>query len=162
MLQSSEQANVRVSVFETLPRQTYEDNPRTWTMALHWSRRNVEQCLPPELFAALSSAHTNPWHEPSHDEAQSLPVVDGKTGEVLVAAKVDDGRRVVRRKLRDLFRRGIDVRFGYKLAGVDTSGEGVTATFENGEVVRVDVIVGADGGELRLAGLGECWLADVW
>ncbi|KAK1849775.1 hypothetical protein CCHR01_07593 [Colletotrichum chrysophilum] len=134
-----------VSVFETLPRQTYEDNPRTWTMALHWSRRNVEQCLPPELFAALSSAHTNPWHEPSHDEAQSLPVVDGKTGEVLVAAKVDDGRRVVRRKLRDLFRRGIDVRFGYKLAGVDTSGEGVTATFENGEVVRVDVIVGADG-----------------
>ncbi|KAI8224519.1 FAD-dependent monooxygenase cctM [Colletotrichum sp. SAR 10_77] len=101
-------ANVRVSVFETLPRQTYEDNPRTWTMALHWSRRNVEQCLPPELFAALSSAHTNPWHEPSHDEAQSLPVVDGKTGEVLVAAKVDDGRRVVRRKLRDLFRQGID------------------------------------------------------
>lgn len=131
-------------------------------MALHWSRRNVEQCLPPELFAALSSAHTNPWHEPSHDEAQSLPVVGGKTGEVLVAAKVDDGRRVLRRKLRDLFRRGIDVRFGYKLAGVDASGERVTATFENGEVVRVDVFVGADGGELRLAGLGECWLADVW
>ncbi|KAJ0280751.1 hypothetical protein COL940_006072 [Colletotrichum noveboracense] len=114
-------------------------------MALHWSRRNVEQCLPPELFAALSSAHTNPWHEPSHDEAQSLPVVDGKTGEVLIAAKVDDGRRVVRRKLRDLFRRGIDVRFGYKLAGVDTSGGGVTATFETGEVVCVDVLVGADG-----------------
>ncbi|KAF4872472.1 FAD-dependent monooxygenase cctM [Colletotrichum siamense] len=145
LAQGLKKANVRVSVFETLPRQTYEDNPRTWTMALHWSRRNVEQCLPPELFAALSSAHTNPWHEPSHDEAQSLPVVDGKTGEVLVAAKVDDGRRVVRRKLRDLFRRGIDVRFGYKLAGVDTSGEGVTATFENGEVVRVDVLVGADG-----------------
>lgn len=80
--------------------------------------------------------------------------MDCKTGEVLVAAKVDDGRRVVRRKLRDLFRRGIDVRFGYKLAGVDTSGEGVTATFENGEVVRVDVLVGADGGELRLAGPG--------
>ncbi|KAI8235454.1 hypothetical protein K4K55_004263 [Colletotrichum sp. SAR 10_96] len=108
LAQGLKKANVRVSVFETLPRQTYEDNPRTWTMALHWSRRNVEQCLPPELFAALSSAHTNPWHEPSHDEAQSLPVVDGKTGEVLVAAKVDDGRRVVRRKLRDLFRRGID------------------------------------------------------
>ncbi|KAI8153967.1 FAD-dependent monooxygenase cctM [Colletotrichum sp. SAR 10_70] len=108
LAQGLKKANVRVSVFETLPRQTYEDNPRTWTMALHWSRRNVEQCLPPELFAALSSAHTNPWHEPSHDEAQSLPVVDGKTGEVLVAAKVDDGRRVVRRKLRDLFRQGID------------------------------------------------------
>ncbi|KAF0325702.1 hypothetical protein GQ607_007144 [Colletotrichum asianum] len=145
LAQGLKKANVRVSVFETLPRQTYEDNPRTWTMALHWSRRNVEQCLPPELFAALSSAHTNPWHEPSHDEAQSLPVVDGKTGEVLVAAKVDDGRRVVRRKLRDLSRRGIDVRFGYKLAGVDTSGEGVTATFENGEVLCVDVLVGADG-----------------
>ncbi|KAF5520813.1 FAD-dependent monooxygenase cctM [Colletotrichum aenigma] len=145
LAQGLKKANVRVSVFETLPRQTYEDNPRTWTMALHWSRRNVEQCLPPELFAALSSAHTNPWHEPSHDEAQSLPVVGGKTGEVLVAAKVDDGRRVVRRKLRDLFRRGIDVRFGYKLAGVDASGERVTATFENGEVVRVDVFVGADG-----------------
>ncbi|KAH9231177.1 hypothetical protein K456DRAFT_1726870 [Colletotrichum gloeosporioides 23] len=145
LAQGLKKANVRVSVFETLPRQTYEDNPRTWTMALHWSRRNVEQCLPPELFAALSSAHTNPWHEPSHDEAQSLPVVDGKTGEVLIAAKVDDGRRVVRRKLRDLFRRGIDVRFGYKLAGVDTSGGGVTATFETGEVVCVDVLVGADG-----------------
>ncbi|KAF9870872.1 hypothetical protein CkaCkLH20_11544 [Colletotrichum karsti] len=143
--QGLKKANIRVSVFEGMSQDTYDNNPRTWTMALHWSRRNVEQCLPAHLFRDLFLAYTNPWQEPSQEQAQSLPISDGKTGELLFAAPVDDARRVVRQKLRNLFRQELNVNFGHELLEVKIHQGEVVLAFQHGESITADIVIGADG-----------------
>lgn len=113
-------------------------------MALHWSRHNVERSFPENIYKDMTSTYTNPWQEPSPEEAAALPIVDGKTGASLVKVKVDDARRVVRGRLRDLFRREIDVHYGFKLTKVEAKDK-VYTTFENGDTIQADVLVGADG-----------------
>jgi len=117
-------------------------------MALHWATPNVEACLPPELFARLNEAQTDPWAVLSDGDARTIPLMNGKTGELLTYVKAEGPRRVQRGRLRDLFGTGLDIQFGMKLDSVSVEGDTVTATFNDGvEVRRGRYLVGADGRE---------------
>ncbi|KAI3572694.1 putative monooxygenase [Fusarium oxysporum f. sp. albedinis] len=115
-------------------------------MALHWSTPNVEACLPPKLFEQLQTAQTDPWTVLTDEDAKTIPMVNGKTGELLTYVKAEGPRRVHRGRLRDLFRNGVDVHFGMELTDFSVEGDIVTARFNNGSEARKGFyLVGADG-----------------
>lgn len=118
-------------------------------MALHWSIQHIEACLPPRIFEQLKSAENNPWEEQDPTETGGIPVINGRTGELLAKVPMPHPKRIVRGKLRDLFRKDIDVQFGQILTNLQVDEDGVTATFNDGEkTVKGAVLIGADGGKL--------------
>lgn len=123
-------------------------------MALHSALPYLESILPPELRAKLNSATTNPWSEPDPAIAAAIPFVNGATGELMAKIPMPSPKRVIRGKLRDLLRTGVEVRFGMGLTGIRVEDDGVVAVFD-GEEVKGSVLVGADGG--RVSSL-FCWL----
>ncbi|KAJ4148686.1 hypothetical protein NW765_017553 [Fusarium oxysporum] len=144
--QGLKRSNISVEVFERQSYQKYTERAGTWGMALHWSTPNVEDCLPLKLFAQLQTAQTDPWTVLSDEDAKTIPMVNGKTGELLTYVKAEGPRRVHRGRLRDLFRTGVDVHFGMELTDFRVEGDMVTAIFNNGSEARKGFyLVGADG-----------------
>lgn len=142
-------AGISATIFEKCSEKEYEERSGKWTMALHWSIQHIEACLPPKIFEQLKSAETNPWEEQDPAEAGSIPVVNGRTGELMAKVPMPHPKRIVRGKLRDLFRKDIDVQFGHILTDLQVDEEGVTAIFNKGEkTVKGAVLIGADGGKL--------------
>lgn len=121
-------------------------------MALHWSIRHIEACLPSEYFAELNSAETNRFGEQDFHVAENIPVVNGHNGRLLANVPMPSPRRIVRGKLRDLFRQGIEVEFGQALTDFHVGPDGVTAIFNNGEkTAKGTMLIGADGGKNNAA-----------
>ncbi|KAJ6006717.1 hypothetical protein N7451_004661 [Penicillium sp. IBT 35674x] len=144
--QGLKKAGISATVFEKYREDEYEERSGKWTMALHWSIQHIEACLPPKIFEQLKSAETNPWEEQDPAEAGSIPVVNGRTGELLARVPMPHPKRIVRGKLRNLFRNDIDVQFGYTLTDLQVNEEGVTAIFNKGEkTVKGAVLIGTDG-----------------
>ncbi|KAJ5528148.1 hypothetical protein N7513_012307 [Penicillium frequentans] len=144
--QGLKQAGISATVFERYREGEYEERSGKWTMALHWSLQHIEACLPPKIFEQLKSAEANPWEEQDPTEAGSIPVVNGRTGELLARVPMPHPKRIVRGKLRDLFRKDIDVQFGHILTDLQVNNEIVTATFNEGEkTVKGAVLIGTDG-----------------
>jgi 2-polyprenyl-6-methoxyphenol hydroxylase-like FAD-dependent oxidoreductase len=75
---------------------------------------------------------------------------DGSTGEKMVEPHFPGVRRVNIRKTKEVWREGLDIKYGKKIVGIEVlDGEegGVKARFEDGtSSERADVIMGADGG----------------
>ncbi|OAG13242.1 FAD/NAD(P)-binding domain-containing protein [Alternaria alternata] len=152
--QGLKRANISVAVFEQHSLEKYVERAGVWSMALHWATPNVEACLPPELFARLNEAQTDPWAVLSDGDARTIPLMNGKTGELLTYVKAEGPRRVQRGRLRDLFGTGLDIQFGMKLDSVSVEGDTVTATFNDGvEVRRGRYLVGADGPRSKVRSL---------
>ncbi|KAJ5887310.1 hypothetical protein N7504_011357 [Penicillium tannophilum] len=144
--QGLKKAGISATIFEKCSEKEYEERSGKWTMALHWSIQHIEACLPPKIFEQLKSAETNPWEEQDPAEAGSIPVVNGRTGELMAKVPMPHPKRIVRGKLRDLFRKDIDVQFGHILTDLQVDEEGVTAIFNKGEkTVKGAVLIGADG-----------------
>ncbi|OJJ65499.1 hypothetical protein ASPBRDRAFT_201764 [Aspergillus brasiliensis CBS 101740] len=115
-------------------------------MALHWSIRHIEACLPSEYFAQLNSAETNRFGEQDPHVAENIPVVNGHNGKLLANVAMPSPRRIVRGKLRDLFRQGVEIEFGQALTDFHVGRDGVTAIFNNGEkTAKGTMLIGADG-----------------
>lgn len=114
-------------------------------MALHSSLPYLDSILPSDLRAKLNSTTTNPWAEPDPTIAAAIPFVNGATGELMAKIPMPSPKRVIRGKLRDLSRTGVEVRFGRRLTDIRVEDDGVIAVFD-GEEVRGNVLVGADGG----------------
>jgi 2-polyprenyl-6-methoxyphenol hydroxylase-like FAD-dependent oxidoreductase len=53
--------------------------------------------------------------------------------------------RLATRLADEAVRRGIRIDFGRRLTGVEASGDGIVATFEDGSTGRADLLIGADG-----------------
>ena len=86
-------------------------------MALHWGADYISKCLPEDLVARLPEAMTNATIEVTPEQDQTLEFLNGATGEVVSAIKGGSTKRVVRRKLRELFATGLDVQVSLKLQG---------------------------------------------
>ena len=118
-------------------------------MALHWAIPHIQACLAPEIFEQLKAVETNPWEEQDPNVASNIPVVNGRSGELLANIPMPSPKRIVRGKLRDLLNMDIDVRYGQSLTDLHVGSDGITAIFNNGEtVVNGTVLIGADGGKL--------------
>ncbi|GKZ17223.1 hypothetical protein AbraCBS73388_007275 [Aspergillus brasiliensis] len=125
--QGLKKAGITAKVFERYPEQKYVERSGQWTMALHWSVPHIEACLPSQSFAQLKSAETNPFEEQDPDVAGNIPLVNGRTGKLLAEIPMPSPRRIVRGKLRDLFRQDIDVHFGQALTDLHVGPDGFAA-----------------------------------
>ncbi|GFF41027.1 hypothetical protein IFM58399_06125 [Aspergillus lentulus] len=144
LAQGLKTAGIGYTVYEQHEEETYTRRAGQWTMALHSALPYLESILPPALRAKLNSATTNPWSEPDPAIAAAIPFVNGATGELMAKIPMPSPKRVIRGKLRDLLRTGVEVRFGMGLTGIRVEDDGVVAVFD-GEEVRGSVLVGADG-----------------
>lgn len=142
-------AGIPVEVFEKQSFNKYQDRAGVWGMALHWSTYNVEACLPPEIFAHLKNAQTDPFTEVSDQFSKTIPLYNGKTGDLITHVEAEGPRRVHRGRLRDLLRTGLNVRFGKELHTFSVENSTVIASFNGGkEVWKGAYLVGADGRKL--------------
>lgn len=140
------EAGIPVEVFERQPYEKYQDRAGLWGIALHWATHNIDECLPADLAANLKSAQTDPHADIPHEASKTIPMYNGKTGDLVTHVAADGPRRVHRGRLRDFLRRGLDVRFGREMHSFSVENGVVTATFNNGEEVWTGAfLIGADG-----------------
>lgn len=132
-------------------------------MTLHWGSSHIASCLPEHLVARFNEAYADPTQSP--DAVTGLPIYNGATGELIMEMGADKPCRVSRRKMRNLFAEGIDVRYGKTFVGAEVRGKKVEVRFADGEVVQGDVLVGSDGAKSRvrsiLVGEDAAKLTDV-
>ncbi|MCJ1302300.1 hypothetical protein MMC08_005103 [Hypocenomyce scalaris] len=103
-------AGVSCTVFERETSETYITRPREWGMTLHWGAEFVLKKLPMELQEKLRSIRCNPYHDTTPGKDDFLPICNGITGEVMLKMAGDSPVRVSRRKMRELFSEGLDIR----------------------------------------------------
>lgn len=145
LAQGLKKAGIAYTIYEQHDDEAYARRAGQWTMALHSSLPYLDSILPSDLRAKLNSTTTNPWAEPDPTIAAAIPFVNGATGELMAKIPMPSPKRVIRGKLRDLLRTGVEVRFGRRLTDIRVEDDGVIAVFD-GEEVRGNVLVGADGG----------------
>ncbi|EMC99103.1 hypothetical protein BAUCODRAFT_65608 [Baudoinia panamericana UAMH 10762] len=143
-----------VTVCERDSHERYHGRPRDWGMTLHWGHKLLRQMLSPDLRQRIHEAVCNPHRGRDSEE---LVHYAGHTGEVLFRTPVTDAVRVSRRKLRMLLSEGIDIRFGKLLRSIVKTDSNVVASFEDGDHIEADLIVGCDGAHSRVRAqlLGE-------
>ncbi|KAI8250057.1 FAD-dependent monooxygenase cctM [Colletotrichum sp. SAR 10_98] len=151
-------AGIPVQVFEKQSYEKYQDRAGLWGMALHWATHNIDECLPADLAANLKDAQTDPYADIPQEASKTIPMYNGKTGDLVTHIAADGPRRVHRGRLRDFLRTGLDVRFGREMQSFSVENGVVTAAFNNeGEVWKGAFLIGADGprSKVRDASLPE-------
>ncbi|KAI8229394.1 hypothetical protein K4K57_003959 [Colletotrichum sp. SAR 10_99] len=151
-------AGIPVQVFEKQSYEKYQDRAGLWGMALHWATHNIDECLPADLAANLKDAQTDPYADIPQEASKTIPMYNGKTGDLVTHVAADGPRRVHRGRLRDFLRTGLDVRFGREMQSFSVENGVVTAAFNNeGEVWTGAFLIGADGprSKVRDASLPE-------
>ncbi|KAF4825581.1 FAD-dependent monooxygenase cctM [Colletotrichum siamense] len=144
--QGLKKAGIPVQVFEKQSYEKYQDRAGLWGMALHWATHNIDECLPADLAANLKDAQTDPYADIPQEASKTIPMYNGKTGDLVTHVAADGPRRVHRGRLRDFLRTGLDVRFGREMQSFSVENGVVTATFNNGgEVWTGAFLIGADG-----------------
>ena len=76
-------------------------------MGIHWALSQLESILPEDLTDRLSEAQNDPFFETR--ETDTLPIFNGKTGEIMRALPVARTIRVSRRKMRTFCSQGLDI-----------------------------------------------------
>ncbi len=120
--------------------------PRDWSLLIHWALPLMANLLPDDVAADLPQAMCNP-HINFDDEAESLPVYNGLTGELLFQSATPGARRITRQKLRRLLARDLDIRWGTSLSRLVPGADSVRIEFDDGAAaaLEVDYVLGADG-----------------
>ena len=114
-------------------------------MAFHWGTNYVDH-WPQNIKDDLPMAQNDPFSKMTHEEEHLLPIVNIKTGELLVRFPGPSTRRVSRTKMRLLLSRGIDIQYGKRFVNLDDHGDGVTAFFDDGTSAQGSILVGCDSG----------------
>lgn len=111
--------------------------------------------LPEHVVEKLPEAVCNPGLE-FDEEAESLPVYNGETGELLFKSRVPGARRVSRQRLRALLAKDLDdagiIRWGKRLAEFSEGGASgpVQLRFEDGSTYDADYVLGTDGSSSKV------------
>ncbi|EGO60075.1 hypothetical protein NEUTE1DRAFT_106737 [Neurospora tetrasperma FGSC 2508] len=124
--------------------------PRDWTIALHWALPIFSSLLPSSILANFDHAVSNP-HLDFDEWAETLPMYNGETGDLMFKSAVPGARRITRRGLREVLSDGLDIAWGRKVTRLDTESnpEKVKVTLEGEEGVEeevwADFVLGTDG-----------------
>ena len=143
-----QKAGVKHTIFESEDPARFR--PKEWTMGIHWGLPLLEQLLPHDLAARISTDASVDgsldYRKPPNNGAY---IYDGVTGEILkdLTPANDCIVRVSRRKLRALCREHVDVKYNHTLEDVQWNNDQktVTVTFNNGTEATGTLLVGADG-----------------
>jgi 2-polyprenyl-6-methoxyphenol hydroxylase-like FAD-dependent oxidoreductase len=103
------------------------------------------------LVSPLSHAGMSParnFRKVDHHETLGIiSLMNAKTGDYIAKMPMEILRRVVRGKLRDLFRTSIDIVFGMNLTSMKVDSTSAAVIFNNGEREEQGILIlGADGG----------------
>ena len=79
-------------------------------MAIHWAAPMLAQLLPTKLMDRISEAQVDPFR-PAPDK-DFVPLLNGKTGEMLLEVPLPKAYRVTRSRMRKLCSEGIDIHVG--------------------------------------------------
>lgn len=155
------QAGIDVTVFEQDASPIAR--PRDWNFGIYWAQSRIEECLTSELTALIDTVQTDPSYR--RHEGSVMPIYHGVTGERLKELDAPFAIRLNRRAWLDLLRTELDVRvsqfparkafpnpdyltylqYGKRLQSINTTEEGVTATFADGTVESGTLLIGAEG-----------------
>ena len=124
-------------------------------MTLHWGAEYIRNCLPDDLAARFHECYADPSLRP--DAVGSLPIYNGKTGELVMEMAAENPCRVSRSKMRNLFSEGLEVQYGKEASAAyvvddstSPSAGRVRVDFVDGSHAIGDVVVGADGAKSQL------------
>lgn len=124
--------------------------PRDWTILIHWALPLFYSLLPPSILANFDKAICNP-HLNFDDWAETLPMYNGETGDLIFKSAVPGSRRITRRGLREVLAEGLEVQWGRKVTRLNTESdpEKVKVILEGQEgmeeEVWADYVLGTDG-----------------
>lgn len=140
------QSSFRVTLYDADP--SLSARPRDWPLLLHWALPTLKSLLAPSAAARFDDAVCN-RHIEYTPAVESMPIINGVTGDVLFRPPAAPGaRRVSRGRLRRVMveELGGEVQWGKGLVGLEVDGEGpVTMSFADGTTATADYVLGADG-----------------
>jgi hypothetical protein len=104
-----EQNGIKFAVYEREDEHKYTHHQRDWSMALLWGTDCLKNTLPGHLLDRFDEIKSDPHDKPGPDRIGTLPLYNGKTGELV--AKIPGGVavRVNREKLRKFLSNDIDI-----------------------------------------------------
>ncbi|KAK5662493.1 hypothetical protein OQA88_8405 [Cercophora sp. LCS_1] len=128
--------------------------PRDWPMVLHWALPTFQNLVSEKTWETFPQAVCNPYLEYT-PEVESMPCINGKTGEVLFRSSMPGSRRVTRRRLRGVLATEFDdgtIHWGKKLETIDPGvGDGpVRLGFADGTTFDADYVLGTDGASSKV------------
>lgn len=122
----------------------------------------MQALLPDDVAAKLPRAICNPNLD-FDANAESFPVYNGVTGDLMFASPMPGSRRISRQRLRNVLAEGLDIQWGKKLQGIsdntgntsenDDSRPALTLTFDDGTASSADFVLGADGAHSHVRGI---------
>lgn len=122
-------------------------------MGFHWGREAIVDTLPPEVYANMKHAYTDPDLVLTDEQETAIPLLNFGTGEAIVDVATSSSRRVSRKKLKDVLTAGIGVQYCKRLVGLEHTANAVELRFEDGSSASGDVVIGADGSRSAVRGL---------
>lgn len=121
--------------------------PRDWNYGIYWAQSHLDECLPPDLMAQVPSCQVDS-HVPTENDY--MPIFNGETGETIVDLPAPYSLRLKRRKFLKLISTGLDIKWGKRLTHVDSDGDIVTVTFDDGTHESGVLLIGAEGAHSRV------------
>lgn len=142
--QGLKQASIPFTIFESEP--SPHSRRREWTLGIHWSVPFLRKLLPAEILTKLRAAYADPFY-PYDKPAESVPIYNSATGDVLKRIEAPGMIRVSRGRMRELCAEGLEVRYGKTLVDIvmEENGSGVIARFEDESKAEGNLIIGTDG-----------------
>ena len=104
----------------------------------------LSELLPEDVLADFPKAVCNP-HLKFDSEVETVPCINGVTGEPLFNNPTPGARRVTRQKLRGVLAEKLDIKWDKNLVDLTVNGDPVTLTFQDGETFVADYVLGTDG-----------------
>ncbi|KAF5976982.1 zeaxanthin epoxidase chloroplastic [Fusarium coicis] len=123
-----------------------------WGLTLLWTLPVLKDILPEHLFDRLPEAYVD-REAVTQGLSSSFPFFDLSTGELKASvprAPETERVRVTRQSLRALLATGIDIEWGKGVAGVVSTNDAVTASFEDGSSAAGSLLVACDGSHSRV------------
>ncbi|EEB89818.1 hypothetical protein MPER_12048, partial [Moniliophthora perniciosa FA553] len=135
--------NIPYAIFEQDP--AFDSRLRDWDFGIYWAQSPLSQCLPEDITYKKVEATQVDDLEPTKDFF--MPIYDLSTGEEMIKVPMPYAMRLRRREFNRLLKEegNLEVQYGKRLAGVDTDGQTVIATFTDGTTEQGGLIIGAEG-----------------
>jgi 2-polyprenyl-6-methoxyphenol hydroxylase-like FAD-dependent oxidoreductase len=120
-------------------------------MAYFWSSTFVPALLPQSIMDKLPTAEVNyGLTTPQGAVHEYVAARNTATGEILKKIPTPGGRRVSRRRFRQVLGEGLDIQHGKNVIDVSYPASGVVVHFEDGTATSGSLVIGADGGASRI------------
>ncbi|KAJ5682702.1 para-nitrobenzyl esterase [Penicillium macrosclerotiorum] len=117
-----------------------EERPAGWGITMHWALPALESCLPPEVYNRLLSIQVDPVEE--NDRYRFLNL---ETGHDKFCFPSSTHYRLNRKAFRQLLSTDLQINWGKRFLGFDSTERGVKVNFDDGTFVEGSMLLAVDG-----------------